>query len=132
MAVMTGEEIQAEIDNMQSDIKNHCPFGCQREHLDEHGYCAHLMGFTNDGKVFEVVSTNPHGRTCVLGNVTEADESDPKRKKLVRNDHRQPVLPTDTIINPESVVIADGTKHHVKAWSSSRVYRKVKPQAKAS
>ncbi len=27
---------------------NFCPFGCSLEVLDEHGYCRHLIGFTNE------------------------------------------------------------------------------------
>ena len=26
---------------------NACPYGCDLESLDEHGYCRHLVGFTN-------------------------------------------------------------------------------------
>lgn len=32
---------------------NHCPFGCTDDMLDDLGYCDHLIGFTNDGKMFE-------------------------------------------------------------------------------
>lgn len=28
---------------------NFCPFGCQEQHLDDHGYCRHLVGFTLPG-----------------------------------------------------------------------------------
>jgi|SRR6516162_5469576 hypothetical protein len=27
---------------------NACPFGCPDDQLDEHGYCRHLIGFTNN------------------------------------------------------------------------------------
>lgn len=32
---------------------NACPYGCSDEKLDVNGYCHHLVGFTNDGKVLE-------------------------------------------------------------------------------
>ena len=31
------------------DVINRCPFGCEDEQLDEHGYCDHLLGFTVPG-----------------------------------------------------------------------------------
>lgn len=34
---------------------NVCPFGCQKDNLDEHGYCRHLIGFTNDTRHYEPV-----------------------------------------------------------------------------
>jgi len=50
---------------------NHCPFGCADEQLDKHGWCRHLIGWTEDGKTFE-----------------------PRRNPW----QRQPVLPTDRIV----------------------------------
>lgn len=32
---------------------NLCPFGCQDHHLNEHGICRHLVGYTVDGKTYE-------------------------------------------------------------------------------
>ncbi len=29
-------------------VVNFCPFGCEDRDLDDHGYCRHLVGFTND------------------------------------------------------------------------------------
>lgn len=34
-------------------IVNFCPFGCEDHKLDENGACAHLVGFTNDGRNYE-------------------------------------------------------------------------------
>ena len=45
---------------------NLCPFGCQEEHLDEHGYCRHLVGFTNNGQTYEPMRRDPNtGRRSV-------------------------------------------------------------------
>jgi len=32
---------------------NACPYGCKVGDLDEHGYCKHLVGFTEDKKTYE-------------------------------------------------------------------------------
>jgi hypothetical protein len=32
---------------------NLCPCGCPDTALNEHGYCEHLVGFTNDGRSYE-------------------------------------------------------------------------------
>lgn len=47
------------------DKPNFCPFGCTPQHLDEHGYCDHLIGFTEDKKGYEpfVLDTNEKSRT---------------------------------------------------------------------
>lgn len=34
---------------------NLCPFGCTDRELDQHGYCRHLYGFTEDGHTVEVM-----------------------------------------------------------------------------
>jgi hypothetical protein len=50
---------------------NFCPFGCTMEDLDDHGYCRHLVGFTNDGKTMEPTSINDMGRQITLGAVKQ-------------------------------------------------------------
>jgi hypothetical protein len=53
--------------------KNLCPFGCVHgdEGVDEHGYCRHLVGFSNDGKTFEpfapMMAKNEDGRLVENG-----------------------------------------------------------------
>lgn len=39
---------------------NGCPFGCQDHELDDHGHCAHLIGFYDKGNTYEprVVRSN--------------------------------------------------------------------------
>jgi hypothetical protein len=55
--------------NTIGDKVNVCPFGCRDEELDEHGYCDHLVGFTNDKKVYEAMEWDEiHGRRIVRGN----------------------------------------------------------------
>ncbi len=47
---------------------NACPFGCTDEHCDDHGYCAHLIGFYNGGTTFEPRVRRKHdGRIIVDG-----------------------------------------------------------------
>jgi len=35
------------------DSVNYCPFGCTARELDSHGWCRHLIGWTDDGRTFE-------------------------------------------------------------------------------
>jgi hypothetical protein len=47
-------------------VTNHCPFGCRDDQLDAHGYCRHLIGWTEDGRTFEL-RVNPAQRQPILG-----------------------------------------------------------------
>lgn len=38
-----------------------CPFGCGEAQSDDHGYCKHLVGFTDDGKTMEARLVNREG-----------------------------------------------------------------------
>lgn len=46
---------------------NVCPFGCTADDIDEHGYCCHLVGFTNDGRTMEPMKLNEQGKRFVHG-----------------------------------------------------------------
>jgi hypothetical protein len=46
-------------------VVNACPFGCLDENLDEHGYCCHLVGFTNDKKLMEPMVLDWRGKRVV-------------------------------------------------------------------
>lgn len=59
---------------------NFCPFGCEQDDIDEHGYCRHLVGFTNDGKQMEPMIHDDQGR------------------KVVQGAKKEPVLKTDKLI----------------------------------
>lgn len=43
----------AKAQNRTGEKVNFCPFGCEDADLDDHGYCKHLVGFTNDQKTYE-------------------------------------------------------------------------------
>lgn len=54
---------------------NACPFGCDFKDLDDHGYCRHLIGFSNDGKRFEPMIRDPGtGRRIVRCRQRPTDE----------------------------------------------------------
>src|SRR5262245_39366026 len=47
---------------------NACPFGCVDEDIDGLDYCHHVVGFTSDGKTYEVfLPPGPDGRRVVDG-----------------------------------------------------------------
>lgn len=100
------------------DKVNFCPFGCEDKHLDEHGYCKHLVGFTNDGKAYEPMKRNAVGRRVVQVPTKEVgmEQDDDGVMQKVFAPVLPPVQKTDVLV-PISV--------------SSRVYRDVTKQAKA-
>lgn len=97
--------------NRYVDQRNHCPFDCGDGQLNENGYCCHLVGFTNDGKVLEKVIYDP-GRVRVSGK------------------DRERVQKTDQLVNPLKTVADEQTGRVTKfnEWVSSRVYRQVAPK----
>ncbi len=75
------ELMQAKGKASAGEAVNACPFGCQDEELDELGYCQHLVGFTNDGKMMEPMVPDERGRRRCLGSAPEPVK---KSDKLVR------------------------------------------------
>lgn len=73
---------------------NLCPFGCPDDDLDEHGYCFHLIGFTNDKKRIELMKRLPNGYTAVQVPYT-VKRLGPKHVKRIYQYDR--VLPTDEL-----------------------------------
>lgn len=49
---------------------NACPFGCRTKDLDDQGYCDCLVGFTKDGKTYEVMR-KVNGRRHTFGHEIE-------------------------------------------------------------
>ena len=92
--------------NQKIDDRNHCPMGCEKWELDEHGYCAHLVGFTNRGKLMETIAYNDRGFI------------------QVRHDLVAPVEKGDKLVNPEKVIHDQAGSHVMQEWVSARVYRK--------
>ncbi len=65
---------------LTGQVANLCPFGCSDGHLDDYGYCFHLVGFSNDKKTYEpLVSKN--GRRSNEGKKKEQVK---KADKLLR------------------------------------------------
>lgn len=53
--VSVHERVAREIQKARAAGKkfNACPCGCTEQQLNEHGYCRHLIGWSNDGKFYE-------------------------------------------------------------------------------
>ncbi len=98
--------------------QNHCPKGCQTSDLDDMGYCKHLAGFTNDGKVMEPLvkvdrtTSEKKGRHGYLAGEWTVDGA-----------KREQVRKEDVLVNPERDTIDNGAVVRTKAWVSARVYR---------
>lgn len=59
----------------QDGVVNFCPFGCEDSQLDEHGYCKHLVGFTNDKKFYEPMIFDPTRQARVVRVKMTVDEN---------------------------------------------------------
>jgi len=58
--------MRAKAASLDGQAVNFCPFGCTAEKLDEHGYCNHLIGFSNDKVTYEpMVRHRANGRRVV-------------------------------------------------------------------
>jgi hypothetical protein len=116
---------------MPPPIEYHCPFGCKKAECNEYGHCYHLVGFSNDGKVYEKLTKRPDGAPMVGGfsEITLKDHEGNEITRMSKNMAR--VLPGDIVVNPEHKQILDGGFVNVaKKWVSSRIYRNVpKPPA---
>jgi hypothetical protein len=90
--------------NPKGTVINVCPFGCGDSDLDDHGYCKHLVGFTNaqlpEGDVKKVTDEG----------VVEVLEEQPNRAIATKavGRKRLPLKPGDKL---------------VRITQSSRVYR---------
>lgn len=51
--------------SMTGVVVNMCPFGCTEKQIDDHGYCRHLVGFTNDKATYEPMLRVEGGRRRV-------------------------------------------------------------------
>lgn len=101
------------------DQRVHCPFGCRKEHHDEHMYCCHLVGFTSKGKAFEPIF-RVKGRVQVRAVTITEDKA---KEELTITPAFCKVLPDDVLVNPEYVQKDEYGTHLAKEWVSSRVYR---------
>lgn len=106
------------------DARNHCPFGCEKHQLEMHGYCAHLVGFTNRGKNLEELWFDDRGHAHVGGNqVAVADDVENGRGKTTIR-RVSPVLKGDKLVNPQYLQKDQEGQHMASEWASVRVYRK--------
>ena len=128
-AVEDIEDVKEEIRKNIGAVKNHCPCGCTNESLDEHGYCKHLVGFTNGpgaiGDRIEQVVINPETELCFVNGFHKRKHHIPPSAEVVKKG--------DKIINPEEIQFVNGVRNIAKKWVSSRVYReKQEPVKQAS
>lgn len=97
---------------LEKTVQNHCPFGCKTADLEDHGYCHHLLGFTNDRDTYEPV--NVLYRRMEDGTPYDTGFKITSGKKD---------CPVDAVyVNPERLQVENGVAHMAKAWVSDRVY----------
>jgi hypothetical protein len=86
--------MQAKAKARKGDKVNACPFGCTVRHLDDNGYCKHLVGFTTPGdKRFEP-EKGPH--------LMEPMHRDPRTGKRVV--HCRMELDEENTLDPDEPV----------------------------
>ncbi len=106
--------------NKAGEKVNFCPFGCEVEDLDDHGYCRHLIGFTNssptdckNGKgVFEPM-VKQQGRRIVQV----------KRPRIARGPDEEGIQQFEE--GPPDLPAVKKTDKLVQITVSHRVYRDV-------
>lgn len=96
---------------------NACPFGCADQHLDEHGYCRHLVGFTRDGKTYEPMFRTSQGRRVVRTRKRPVDDDMSDIDPIEDIENFTPVLEPILELVEEGDVL-------VRITIDSRVYRK--------
>lgn len=92
----------------KGEIVNFCPFRCPDHHLDELGYCRHLVGFTKQGRLDEEGRPVKDVRSRATGKVRLMDVCMPpdaggRRVTLgggrgAAVDHRKPLEKGDVLI----------------------------------
>lgn len=115
---------------MQDELKkpdNHCPFGCMEGDLDSHGYCDHLIGFTNDGMTFEPLGMQKKWNK----EDKEWQETGHRIVARLGYDKKSVVQQVqknrgDIVVNPtvEQYDASAKITRKTQAWVSSRVYSK--------
>lgn len=107
---------------IRKNKENHCPKGCLLSQLDELGYCKHLAGFTNDGKIME-----PLVKVDRTTRIKDGRHGFCAGEMVVDGALAQPIRKGDVLVNPERQVPHEGVIVTTKAWVSARVYRDVEP-----
>lgn len=109
----TRSELMKAKEKAMSGKVNACPFGCDFKHLDEHGYCKHLIGFSNDRRTFEPMVRDQQNRRRLvrpkMKTVQEVAEYDDDGKPVMA-DVREPML--DKIL-PGDVLVRISTSYRV-------------------
>jgi len=118
---MRSELLKAQARAGAGEKVNFCPFGCEDEQLDEHGYCRHLIGFTNDKKNFEPMVRVKRGRKVVRVRKEGTGEF---VRDMEEDDEGNPVMVEEEIMKPvlEPVLSTDKL---VQISISYRVYRDI-------
>ena len=138
-------DLKEEIRKNIGAVKNHCPYGCTADVLDEHGYCHHLVGFTNAGMngtklpigaPVEPITVNPLTEMTMVNGRHKRKLKDYKGKGAEREEiavippSTEVVQAGDKLVNPEEIQLVNGVRNVAKMWVSSRVYRLKKSETK--
>lgn len=105
------------VEQVKAPKDNHCPCGCLLVELDELGYCYHLIGFSNDGRVVEPLQSRLKWSPVEKDWVEDG-------AVMVNGRESEQIQEGDILVNPEFLQIdpLNGTQHMAKKWVSFRVY----------
>ncbi len=101
---------------------NVCPFGCDVRHLDDHGYCRHLVGTTDDAsKGYEPMVRDKDGRRATKVEMVPDEDMAGEDGLPVLRPKLEPVLPDDKLVRvTTSYRVYRGTADDVKAAETKR------------
>ncbi len=86
----------------QGEVVNFCPFGCDTPHLDEHGYCPHLVGFTANGRTYEPRVRREDGRIITDGSQPRKVKAGDQLVRITSSSRVYRAVPDPALLPTES------------------------------
>jgi hypothetical protein len=114
---------------LQDEVVNYCPFGCEKEDLDDHGYCEHLIGFKNGkSKKYEPIR---NWKVKVKDGDATVEIPMPSvqcGRKMTRMRDCPPESEDVKYINPIKKQMVHGVVNMAYSWVSTRIYVRLCPK----
>ncbi len=99
-----------------------CPFGCELRHMDDHGYCRHLIGTTDDPKRgYEPMVRGKDGRRVTRVEMVPDEENAGEDGRPILVPKLPPVLDDDKLVRVTTTcLVYRGTADDVKVAEAKK------------